>query len=193
MHSLIELDSVDSTNSWAKRHLATLRTDAPTIIVARAQTHGRGRFDHQWLSPKDQNLYLTIAEPIRQSLEITHYAKATSLAIAHLLQTYGIKAAIKQPNDLLVDKQKICGILIEGTSLGKTAWAIVGIGLNVCMDKELLQALDRPATSMHLHLPSPVTVGEVRAAVIPELLAFFEWASANPEECQKRYVEQSTS
>ena len=189
MHTLIDLDTVDSTNSWAKKNIATFRDDVPTVITAREQTNGRGRFGRPWLSPHGQNLYLTIVEKIRPPLQLIHYSQATALAIAKALQAYTITAQIKWPNDLLVDGKKICGILVEEASKGKDSWVIVGIGLNVNMDPVHLESIDRLATSLQQLLDSPVTIEEVRHIIVDSVLSFFAWAKENPDQCQKQYLD----
>jgi len=164
----IVLESVDSTNSWAKREPLL----EPTCVIAKEQTGGRGRYGNQWLSPSSCNLYLTYAEPERFSL-IT-YLQASALALQKAVASYGISAQIKWPNDLLVDGKKLAGILVEGTTKNDAPWAIVGIGLNVNMDKTHLRSLDRPATSLALCLDTPLSLQSVQESVLSELLSVLQ-------------------
>jgi BirA family biotin operon repressor/biotin-[acetyl-CoA-carboxylase] ligase len=187
VYVLIELDMVDSTNNWAKREKSILPSDRPTFIVAAGQRGGRGGGTNSWLSPRGQNLYLTLAEKIRPSLKITDYALIAPLAMKHLIDTFDIHARIKWPNDLIVGNEKICGILIEGTSVGSDPWAIVGIGLNVNMDDSLLHSIDQPATSLHRLLVPPTTVQEVKQRAIDVLCDYLKWAQESPELCQEKY------
>ncbi len=188
MYTLMDLDTIDSTNAFAKRKLTDFRDDGPTIIKAREQSSGRGRFGHSWISPKDQNLYLTLAEPRRRELQLVQYSYAATHAIINVLKSYGIAPQVRWPNDLLVDGKKICGILVEGTSKGSQPWAIVGIGLNVNMDKALLAAIERPATSLQAVLHHAVSVDTVQQQTIDALLAALAWACEDPRRCQQQYL-----
>ena len=188
-HALIELDSIDSTNTWAKKELAIFRKDCPTFITAREQTGGRGRGQNRWLSPKDQNLYLTLAEPIRPHLELAHYSQAAVFALIRILASFHITVSMKWPNDLLVGEEKICGILVEGASQGPQSWAIVGIGLNVNMDEQLLRSIDQPATSMQRVHGAPLLVEEVLQRAIEELCSCLAWAQEDPDRCRSHYLE----
>jgi|AMWB02.1.fsa_nt_gi BirA family biotin operon repressor/biotin-[acetyl-CoA-carboxylase] ligase len=186
-YALIELDIVDSTNNWAKREKASLSHDRPNFVVASGQTGGRGRGMNTWISPKGQNLYLTLAEKIRSSLKITDYALIAALAMKHLLNTLDIHARIKWPNDLIVGHEKICGILVEGTSVGSDPWAIVGIGLNVHMDESLLRSIDQPATSLHRLLSHPPTVHEIKGQAIEAICERLTLAQECPDKCREDY------
>ncbi len=188
MYTLIDLDSIDSTNSFAKREAVSFRDDSPTYITAHEQVGGRGRFGNSWVSPKDQNLYLTLAEPVRPQLQLTHYSYIATCAAVSVVHSFGITPHVKWPNDLLVDGKKICGILVEGTSKGVAPWAIVGIGLNVNMDPALLRAIDRPATSLQEMIRGVISLEEVRQKMIEALLNTIIWACQDPQRCQQHYL-----
>ena len=174
------LESVDSTNSWVKREPLS----EPTCVIAREQTGGRGRYGNSWLSPKDTNLYLTYSEPLRFSL-IT-YLQASALALQKAVASFGISAQIKWPNDLLINGEKLAGILVEGTSKENQPWAIVGIGLNVNMDKKMLSSLNRSATSLLLCTRKPLSLQSVQEKVLSELLSTLQSSDIEErwkEEC----------
>jgi len=160
------LETVDSTNSWMKRKIPAL--SEPFCVVAREQTLGRGRYQNNWISPRDSNLYFTYAEPRRFSL-IT-YLQASALALQKVISSYGITSQIKWPNDLLVDGKKMAGILIEGTEKENEPWAVIGIGLNVNMDENLLASIGRPATSLRACFGKNVSLEKIRENVLSELL-----------------------
>lgn len=187
LYALIELDMVDSTNNWAKREKASFSHDRPTFIVASGQTCGRGRGTNSWLSPRGQNLYLTLAEKVRPSLKITDYGLIAPLAIKHLLKNLKIQAKIKWPNDLIVGHEKICGILVEGTYISSSPWVIVGIGLNVNMNEALLRSIDQPATSLHRLLINPPAVHDVQKMAIEALCEYLSSAQNNPKRCREEY------
>jgi BirA family transcriptional regulator, biotin operon repressor / biotin---[acetyl-CoA-carboxylase] ligase len=188
-YSLIVLQTIDSTNSYAKRKLNSFRDEIPTFIAANEQTGGRGRFGNSWVSPKDQNLYLTLAERVRPPLQLVHYSQAAALAMSYVLKWFGICSRLKWPNDLFVGSKKICGILVEGTSVGKIPWAVVGIGLNVNMESNLLRAIDRPATSMQEALSKTISVEEVQRKTVEITLSTIKWACQSPQLCEQTYLE----
>ncbi len=114
------------------RELARRGAEQGTIVVAEAQTHGRGRLSREWLSPKG-GIYFTVilrpeVEPAYAPLANLMASVAVAVTIRRL---YGLKAAVKWPNDVLVRGRKVCGILAEmesGTDAVK--FINVGIGIN---------------------------------------------------------------
>lgn len=181
---LLCFDSVDSTNSWVKRHIDGLQRGL-TFVVSCSQTAGRGRCERTWVSPKG-NLYVTAAEPARMPL--VTYGKATALALQAILTSRGVQCRIKWPNDILVGEEKIAGILVEEASCRGTSWAIVGVGLNVNMDKTSLTTINRPATSMQSCLHQEVDLHDLQQALLQELARAFQEASDRPEKCHASWV-----
>ncbi len=106
-----------------------------TVMIAGEQTAGKGRHGHNFYSPKDTGLYMSIllrpALPASESLMITTAAAvAVSQAIGELTDT---EPAIKWVNDIYIGERKICGILTESsiTAGGILDYAVLGIGVNV--------------------------------------------------------------
>lgn len=128
---------VDSTNSVAAR----LDAADGTVVLAKNQTAGRGRFGRVWRSRPDAALLMSVllrppADLRRPSILTAWAAVGISEAIAALT---GLPAGIKWPNDLYLDGRKVCGILIE-----QSAATIVGIGLNVNQTVEEFAAAGLP-------------------------------------------------
>lgn len=187
-HETIILETVDSTNTWAKKNLATLSQDTPTCIIARSQTQGRGRYGQKWFSPKDLNLYFTFVEKVTPSMALFHYAEAATIAIQTALWDWQLPSSIKWPNDVLVDNKKIAGVIVEEASFENTSWVILGIGLNVNMGREELREIDRPATSMLQALGTPFPIEAVRNSLKEKLLELLVWAKNNPSACHERWA-----
>lgn len=145
------LAMVDSTNDWAKRNLNTMKIDQLTLITADAQSAGRGSFSKKWYSPEHQNIYATfiLFQP-HQEVDRANFVQLLAKVCQTLLQNKGLKAEIKWPNDLLIDKKKLAGILIETMPYGDLLAIIMGIGINVNMPKEEINKLDQKATSLLL-------------------------------------------
>jgi BirA family biotin operon repressor/biotin-[acetyl-CoA-carboxylase] ligase len=132
-HEIIELEEIDSTNDELRR-LAEKGAKHFTIVAAKKQTRGKGRYSRIWDSPKG-NLYLSIL--IKNTKLETAYQLSfvASLAVLDTIQTFlpAHDAKLKWPNDVLVDGKKIAGILLESSSsqVGKMNYLIIGFGINV--------------------------------------------------------------
>ena len=127
------LDTVDSTNTFAKEK--SLNKDY-LVVISEQQTAGRGRQGKEWYSPNAGNIYMTIKfrdkNPAPLSLII-------GLLISEAMDSVSgqkINAELKWPNDLLINKKKICGILIESEMSADEVEFIVGIGINYSLPKK---------------------------------------------------------
>lgn len=153
----IALETVSSTNTWVKENISKLNPSHLTCITAREQTAGRGRQAKKWLSPKDANLYLTLYFTVPENASyLPNLGQLMVLSCAELLISLKIKPQIKWPNDLLVDKKKIGGVLTETLSHKSSIGVVIGLGLNVNMPQEALTQIDQPATALHLILHKQV-------------------------------------
>jgi len=127
------LDTIDSTNSEALRRLPELA--GGTVLVAREQTAGRGQRGNTWFTEPGKNLTFSIVlkQLPLQASESVRLNFLTSVAVASFLESYGVKAAIKWPNDIYVEGRKICGMLIENTlgPGGQVMASVIGIGINM--------------------------------------------------------------
>lgn len=129
----VHLATVDSTNSWVKRGVATLRRDAVTVVTADEQTAGRGRVDRVWKSSA-ADIKATYAFVVPRARLPAAYQLSPLLAVAAVraCAAIGVAAAIKWPNDLIVGgSKKVGGILCELESHGGVYFAVLGIGINV--------------------------------------------------------------
>ncbi len=128
-------DVLPSTNAAALRHAAEHAGDArPLWIVARAQTQGRGRRGHPWVSPRG-NLHATLLlgdpAPPSRAPELSFVAAlAVYDALADRAPIVARRLALKWPNDVLCGGEKLAGILLEGCMLGQKIAVAIGIGVN---------------------------------------------------------------
>lgn len=132
--STLLLDTVDSTNSEAKRRLQEL--ESGTVLAAREQIAGRGQRGNTWFSEPGKNLTFSIIQkfgPGELRAADAHWLNyVISEAVAIFLSSDGISCKIKWPNDIYVGKKKICGILIENVLEGDCVKAaVIGVGLNI--------------------------------------------------------------
>jgi BirA family biotin operon repressor/biotin-[acetyl-CoA-carboxylase] ligase len=132
---IIKLSSVDSTNNYAAKLLEEQKVGEGTAILASFQEEGRGQRGAKWQSAPYENLLCSIIVFPHFLRVDNHFllSKAVALAIVDLLNGLGIKdVTIKWPNDILVSRKKIAGILIENAIRGfQLESSIIGIGLNV--------------------------------------------------------------
>jgi len=132
---IIKLDAIDSTNTYLRQLSTEENLDDFTIVIAASQTAGKGQMGTKWKTEKGKNLTFSVFKKVSclENDEGFYISMATSLAIYNALKYFQIpKLAIKWPNDILSENQKICGILIENViQNSKMTAAIIGIGLNV--------------------------------------------------------------
>ena len=141
--------STESTNDDAKNFLSE-QSSLLSIHTSEQQIAGRGRNGKKWISPKGKNIYLSIGwlSNLKYSqLEGLSLAIGTILAssLGELTQN---QVGIKWPNDLLIEKKKISGILIETIDLNKQVGVVIGIGINVHMSEEEGKEIDQSWISL---------------------------------------------
>lgn len=143
--NLIQLDEVDSTNSYAMRHFHDL-PDC-TLVTALSQTAGRGRQGRKWLSPPNRNIY---ASWVLRNIENPGFL--AGLGVLHFLRANapGHDFFLKWPNDIYCGRAKIAGILCEGAeySSGRVVGAVAGMGININMSPGELASIDQAAVSL---------------------------------------------
>lgn len=136
-----------STNTDLKQYAAQACADgaavAPTVLLARAQSGGRGRMGRSFLSPGGTGLYMSILltpdMPAREALLLTTAtavacAEAAESLLTHTGASQAAPIGIKWVNDLYLHDKKICGILAEASLSSDSdtfAWAVIGIGINL--------------------------------------------------------------
>jgi len=129
--NLIELETIDSTNIFAKKE-AMLGAENGTIIWSHNQTGGKGRQGNEWVS-KLGNLFMSIIfRPKVKSQDIYQLSFLTSVALFNVLKNIlgeNAEIKLKWPNDVLINEKKISGILLETES--NVDWVVIGIGLNI--------------------------------------------------------------
>ena len=123
--------TVNSTNDLAIRTIKYTKNQSG-IIVAEKQKKGRGQYGKKWISYKG-NLFVSIFFPINETKLSTHkLTKVNCLLVKKLISIfYKGKISIKNPNDLLINKKKISGILQEILSESGKKFIIIGIGVNL--------------------------------------------------------------
>jgi BirA family biotin operon repressor/biotin-[acetyl-CoA-carboxylase] ligase len=146
-----------------------------SVLWADVQTGGRGRRGRPWQSPKD-NLYCTILEPLTGDLptqlqEAGRRSYLYGLAIARAANSFmpAPIAQVKWPNDVLVNRRKLAGVLLETAECPETKqrFLITGFGVNVVTAPEGVMYL----TTTLAENGATCTAGELLTAVLGELKA----------------------
>ncbi len=132
---LILLKTVDSTNLYCKE-LAKSQPDHEVLVVADAQTSGRGRMGRTFFSPESTGIYMSLLlDCNRIKLPPNLLTVAAGTAVCRVLREIcKIDADIKWVNDIFANNKKVCGILAESISDFNTnlpRYIVVGIGINI--------------------------------------------------------------
>ena len=178
------LREVASTQEVA---FALARLGAPhgTVVAAEYQHAGRGRLDRVWQAPAGSSLtFSVILRPTwrRNQLGSLSLAVADSLATTFASLVPG-EVAIKWPNDVLIDGEKVSGILMQ-TRMLDALIAVVGIGINVCQTRS---QLPEGATSLALAAKGSID----RAEQFDDVLTMLDhtiqiWRPTLPPEMHRR-------
>jgi len=151
--NLIVLPSVDSTNNYLQDLCNNNQVPDGTMVVSMEQTQGRGQRGNNWRSLPGDGLYASILLlPPNFSVEKQYLLnKAIASATARYIEskiTEDVK--IKWPNDILIQRRKIAGILIENNLRGSLiSSSIVGIGINL-NQLQFDMDFETPATSLRI-------------------------------------------
>lgn len=172
-NNIIHFDTIDSTSNYAKS-IALKGAKEGTVVIAEEQTSGRGRLGRQWLSPKGQGIWMSII--LRPNITPTHAMKVTQIAAASTLlalrKFVSKDISIKWPNDIVLNKKKVCGILTEmSAEINKVNFVVVGIGVNANIDEVNIPIeLQDKAESLNKYLDEELS----RKDIVNEILYEFE-------------------
>jgi BirA family biotin operon repressor/biotin-[acetyl-CoA-carboxylase] ligase len=121
-----------SSTMDAARELAKRGAGEGTIVIAEAQTRGRGRLSREWLSPEGGIYFTLILRPGISPAYAPRINLMASIAVAATIRKlFGLKTELKWPNDVLIEGRKVCGILAEmDAEMDVVNFVNVGIGIN---------------------------------------------------------------
>lgn len=162
-------ESLDSTNAELLRRGAAQPDLA--LLVADAQSAGRGRRGRAWHSPPGAqlilSLYVRLAGGVRVAGGLSLVVGVAAAEALHALGASGVR--LKWPNDLVAQGHKLGGVLIEASAEG----AVIGIGINLHLPDSAAAAIDQPWTDLH-RLGVAAKRDHVAAAVLAQLLPRLE-------------------
>lgn len=172
----VYLETVESTNSYCKEHLAELSDG--TVMHAANQTSGRGRFSRKWIDLGRGNLFMSfVLKPHAKFRE--NYSNLTqylSVVLCKVLDEYGVNPEIKWPNDVLVNGAKIAGILAETVVQGKKFRGIIlGIGVNLNTEPQRLSSVkDKIITALNIEIGESIDLDAFRSRLTGKFFEHYE-------------------
>ena len=114
------LEETDSTQNFALQ-IAQNKKENGTIIIAQKQTHGKGRLNRKWISPKGGIWFSIILQPNFTIEESVLLPIVTAIALSTAIQkSLKIKTNVKWPNDITLNRKKVAGIIIDASSVSYT-------------------------------------------------------------------------
>lgn len=122
-------ERLSSTNDRL-RELADRDAPAFVVVVAEEQTAGRGREGRAWSSPPGLGLWMSVLVRLESEIPPTLLPLLVGVAVCRAIRAVcpDLEPLLKWPNDVMLGRRKVCGILCEGIGLGKV---VIGIGTNV--------------------------------------------------------------
>ncbi len=149
---------IDSTNNQAIKIIKRTKNKSG-IIIAHSQDKGRGRYGRKWISYKG-NLFVTIFFVLENNMvSLKKITQINCLLVKKLLSFYCKKIiSIKRPNDLLINKKKISGILQEVIKKDNIKYMIVGIGINLIKNPKIK---NYPTTNLSEESVRPINKNKI--------------------------------
>lgn len=175
MNKIIFLNTIDSTNNYIKANLSTLADR--TIVIAKYQTAGRGRFNRTFISDVG-GLYMSV---LLKNFSTDLLTVCAGVSVADVLNDLrdDTKVKIKWVNDVLCEDKKVCGILAEVVS----GCAVIGIGVNIKHSESL------PDTASSLEKLYDINIDTITLAdlIINKLFNYIDNDNFNPQLIINRY------
>jgi BirA family biotin operon repressor/biotin-[acetyl-CoA-carboxylase] ligase len=167
-------DSIDSTNNFALDWISSDAQDG-SVVIADEQTAGRGRMDRKWVTRKGTSLAFTLIFRPKTDVNTALYAPLGALGVATAMEDlYAIHPQIKWPNDVLLNRKKVCGILTEASwHEARLDGIALGIGINIA--SSAIRADDYfifPASTLQSNVKLPVDRIDLLVGV---LRSVFHW------------------
>ena len=144
------------------------------VFIADKQTAGVGRRGRSWESPEGENIYMSLLlKPEIEPAKAPMLTLVMALAVAKAVkEAAGVRMQIKWPNDLIMNKKKVCGILTEMSLEGSgIKYVVIGVGINV-NQREFSEEIENKATSLALE----TSKNHDRDVIIKRVMqAFYEY------------------
>ena len=153
---------VESTNNSAIRIIKNSNVDYG-MIIANKQKNGRGQYGKKWIS-YNGNLFVSFFYNLDNlTITLNQLTKINCLLVKKLISIYyKKKITYKKPNDLLINKKKICGILQEKISKHNNKYLIVGIGINLIKNPNLK---NYPTTNLNVLINKKISKNKIEKQI----------------------------
>jgi len=174
LSDIVILERTESTNNEAKNIFHKLsKNEISFCFIAEEQTSGRGTKGREWISPYGANIYLSLAWKSSLTLNKTDgLSLAAAVTISEILnKELNLGMKIKWPNDLILKGQKVGGILIETSVKNNYLEIVVGVGLNVLMEKSYLPKIETEWTSILYHTKEFPDRNKIAGLILDSLLS----------------------
>ena len=171
---------IDSTNKKAKE-LALAGCLHGTLVTADSQEAGIGRRGREWSSEKDAGIYMSVVlRPEIETHQVHRITLVAAMAVEAAIQKvftnfdFDEKPMIKWPNDIVLNKKKICGILTELTLRGSEVdFVVLGIGINV-NNTSFPEEIAQTASSLFLETKHPIDKEMLITETWKEFFVYYE-------------------
>ena len=165
--------TIDSTNSYLMEMKSGM--DSVIVCLAEQQQAGKGRRGKTWVSPFGKNIYLSVGKNFtRRISDLGGLSLVAGTQVVKTLHACGLKdAGLKWPNDIILGKGKLAGILVElGVPAGNDVFAVVGVGVNFSMQEKDSREIGQPWSAIGQY--SSVSRNEMAGELIENLLQAME-------------------
>jgi len=182
--NFIYADETSSTNSELLSNKKNYKNSG-TVLLAEHQLEGKGRKNREWISAKDLNLTFSIllVDVNAPASRVNIINLASSLAVASSIENlYQLRPELKWPNDVLINRRKTAGILLETSLQGKKIERLViGMGINV-NQKSFPGKYNFPPTSINIEAGKEIKRETLLAEVLNNFEALLKSALSNPQQ-----------
>ncbi len=193
---VILLESVGSTNSFLLDLPEEQKTEG-LVVRAEEQTAGRGRLGRRWLSPRGKGLYFSVLWRQNGPVEKNYLlVLAAALAVVRAVETAtSCQPELKWPNDILIGRKKVGGILLEQRGKPEPGqWVVAGIGLNVEQEStEFSEDYGGHATSLKAACGEDMDRERLFRAILAQLGDFYALYKSGKEETLRRFFVQKSN
>ncbi len=170
MNKIHYFDEVTSTIDVAKE-MAVKGCEHFTAVIAASQTKGRGRQGNEWHSLKHTGLYMSVVLKPKGGLsEAALFPMLAPVAVCQAVsETTGLATGIKWPNDVIANKKKLSGILVESSITdGVLNYAVLSMGINV-NNQEFPNELKEKATSLLIETKTTWSIQYIGEVILNKL------------------------
>ena len=186
------MDSIASTNAYLSGLLKEGEVRDELVVTADYQESGKGQGDHNWFSSPGKNLLMSLLlfPAFLSASKQFLLSKLVSLAICDVLVLEDVDPFIKWPNDILTNRGKITGILIEHGITGQNiSHTIIGIGLN--LNQTTFPVFPVSATSLVLEKGTTTELNDMAEKLTGKILARYEQLkSGKGDLIEQEYLER---